>query len=175
MSDEREFLESLLLAEHSKAQTMRIVHWVGQDPAKLACLLDIFMGDQYRLTQRGAWAVRYVGEAQPELMAPWLPKLVEALARPNAHDAVKRNALNVFEALPIPSHLVEALADAVFPLLENPQEAVAIRCAAMTVLDKICQQVPELSPALLLQIEGMQTTGSAGLKSRAKRVYRKYG
>jgi hypothetical protein len=34
MSDEREFLEALLLAEHSKAQTMRIVHWIGRDPAK---------------------------------------------------------------------------------------------------------------------------------------------
>jgi len=79
MPSDTDFLKEQILAEHSKAQTMRVVRWVGHDAERLASLMEIFMGNDYRLTQRSAWAVRYVGENAPELIAPWLPKIVARL------------------------------------------------------------------------------------------------
>jgi hypothetical protein len=88
MSADRDFLSGQILAEHSKAQTMRIVRWVGHEADRLAVLMEIFLGNEYRLTQRSAWAVRYVGENAPELMTPWLPVMVAQLRRADVHDAV---------------------------------------------------------------------------------------
>ena len=34
-AETRQWLEAQILAEHSKAQTMRIVHWVGHDTERL--------------------------------------------------------------------------------------------------------------------------------------------
>ena len=72
--DTRLWLEAQLLAEHSKAQTMRLVHWVGHDAERLQTLMEIFLnnppsaplpkgrGYQYIFTQRSSWALRYVGD-----------------------------------------------------------------------------------------------------------------
>lgn len=170
MNAERDFLIEQILAEHSKAQTMRVVRWVGHDADRLTLLMEIFMGKEYRLIQRSAWAVRYVGENAPELMAPWLPKLVAQLRQPDLHDAVKRNVLNVFEPLEIPENLYDDLADLCFGYLADPHEAIAIRCVAMTVLEKICRNIPELKSELRLIIEEHFEHGTAGFKSRARRI-----
>lgn len=185
MSTERDFLKEQILAEHSKAQTMRIVRWIGHDADRLALLMENFLGNphpvsktggkQYRLTQRSSWAVRYVGENARELVLPWLPKMVAQLRRPGIHDAVKRNVLVVFETLEIPDDLQDELADLCFGYLADPNEAVAIHCAAMTVLEKICRKVPELKPELRLLIEEYYDRSSAGFKSRARNILKKIG
>ena len=83
------WLEAQILSEHSIAQTMRLVRWVGHDADRLEILMKIFLneapseplpkglGYQHIFTQRSARAVRYVGEKSPEIMAPWLPVLAK--------------------------------------------------------------------------------------------------
>jgi hypothetical protein len=181
-ADTREWLEAQILAEHTKAQTMRLVRWVGHDTDRLELLMQIFLnqpaskplpegrGYQYIYTQRSSWAVRYIGEQAPELMAPWLPKLVANLRRPHLHDAIKRNTLNVLEPLDFPAELDEDLADLCFGYLVDPKEAIAIRCASMTILEKICRRIPELKNELQLLLEEHLEHGSAGIKSRTRKV-----
>jgi hypothetical protein len=181
-AETRTWLEAQILAEHSKAQTMRLFRWVGHDADRLEILMEIFLneppseplpkgrGYQYIFTQRSSWAVRYVGEKSPEIMSPWLPVLVARLRRPNLHDAIKRNTLNVFEPLDFPETLDEDLADLCFGYLADPKEAIAIRCASMTILKKICGRIPELKSELRLLLEEHLEHGSAGIRSRAKRI-----
>ncbi|MFN0173252.1 MAG: hypothetical protein ACKVU0_01300 [Saprospiraceae bacterium] len=181
-AETREWLEAQILAEHSKAQTMRIVRWVGHDAERLKILMEIFLnnppskplpkgrGYQYIFTQRSSWAVRYVGEKSPEIIAPWLPILVANLRKPNLHDAIKRNTLNVFEPLDFPAEFDDDLADLCFGYLADPKEPIAIRCASMTVLEKICRRVPELKSELRLILEEHLDHGTAGFKSRAKKI-----
>jgi hypothetical protein len=45
-------IREALTAEHSKLQTMAIVSYIDSDPARFRELMDIFLGDEYRLTQR---------------------------------------------------------------------------------------------------------------------------
>jgi hypothetical protein len=52
----------------------------------------------------------------------------------------------------------------------DPKEAIAIRCSSMSILEKICNRIPELQPELRLILEEQLEHGSAGFKSRAKRV-----
>ncbi len=167
---EKQFLEEMLLLEHSKAQTMRIVHWVGADADRLALLFEVFLGDVYRLTQRSAWVVRYVAEKHPELMRPYYPVLLEALRRQPLHDAVKRNVLNVFEALDITPDCYDDLADHCFRYLNNPQEAIAIRCASMSILEKICQAIPELKSELQMLIEERHLEFGGAVEAGGKKI-----
>jgi hypothetical protein len=121
-------------------------------------------------TQRSSWAVRCVGEQWPLLLAPWLPRMVAHLRAPALHGAVKRNVMNVFEHLEIPTALHDELADIGFGYLADPQEAIAVRCASMTVLDKICRQIPELQHELHLLLEAHLEHGGPAFKSRARRI-----
>ncbi len=174
-TSDKKFLEEMLLLEHSKPQTMRIVHWVGADADRLALLFEVFLGNDYRLTQRSAWAVRYVGEKHPELMLPYYAVLLKALRRKPLHDAVKRNVLNVFEALDITPDCYDDLADHCFRYLADPKEPIAVRCASMTVLEKICRAIPELKSELQMLIEEHLEFGGAGFKSRGKRILQALG
>lgn len=172
MSNDRDFLTAQILAEHSKAQTMRIVRWIGHDAGRLAMLMEIFLGHEYRLTQRSAWVVRYVNKHAPELMERWLPEMVARLSQTGIHDAVKRNVLNIFEAIEIPDALQDELTDLSFGYLADPQEAVAIWCAAMTILVNICRKIQELKPELRLLIGEHFEHSTAGFKSRGKKALR---
>ncbi len=172
---DKDFLTAQILAEHSKAQTMRIVKWVGHDAGRLAVLMDIFLDNEYRTTQRASWAVRYVGENAPELLVPWLPRMVARLRVPGIHDAVKRNVLNVFEPLAIPENLQEELTDLCFGYLADPKEALAIRCASMTILEKTCRHIPELQAELRLLIEEQMDGSTAGFRSRGRRILQALG
>lgn len=181
-AETRDWLEAQILAEHSKAQTMRMVHWVGHDPERLQILMAIFLNDPphrplpegrgyaYLFTQRSAWALRYIGEKAPEIMQPWLPRLVANLQQPDLHDAIKRNTLNVLEELDFPESMDGDLADLCFGYLANPREAIAIRCNSMTILEKICRRIPELKEELRLILEDQIEHGTPGFKSRAKRT-----
>lgn len=186
-AETRDWLEAQILAEHSKAQTMRIVHWVGKDAERLQILMEIFLnnppskplpkgrGYQHIFTQRSSWAVRYVGESAPEILAPWLPTLVAGLRQPGLHAAIKRNTLNVFETLDFPAALDGDLADLCFNYLADPKEPIAIRCASMTVLEKICLRVPALKSELRMLLEEHEAHGSAGFQNRARKLLIRLG
>ena len=45
-------LRSEILAEHSKAQTNKIIEWVGNSQQRFDELINLFLGDEYRITQR---------------------------------------------------------------------------------------------------------------------------
>lgn len=170
MNTYKTFLTDLLEAEHSKAQTLRIVEWIGGDAERLAALMEIFMGDEYRLTQRSAWAVQYVCKKYPYLLAPWQQEMIVYLRKPGIHDAVKRNILSVFEKTSVPAEWHGELADICFGFLASPNEAVAIRCLSMSVLADICEEIPELTPELRLLLETHYEHGTAALKSRTRSV-----
>lgn len=167
----RDFLIEQLSAEHSKAQTMLLVRWIGQDAGRLAALLEIFLDNDHRLTQRSAWVVRYVGEPAPGLLAPWFTQMMTMLRRTEVHAAVQRNVLNVFEAIDVPKTVQDELADRCFQYLADPQ--AALRASAITILDKICQQVPELRPELRLLLEKHLEHGPASFQSRAREVLKR--
>jgi hypothetical protein len=163
-------LTQLLAAEHSKAHTNRIIGWIGRDETRVAALVRVFCSSEYRIGQRAAWVVGDYARRQPDLLGPWLPDLVGQLAQPGTHDAVRRNVVRVLQESELPEELLGEVADACFRMLADPQEPVAIRCFSMSVLERVCQRLPELWPELKLLIEDIAPTGSAGMQSRARRT-----
>lgn len=165
-------IRKALLEEHSKEQTMKIVEYLGTDKARIAELMDIFFVEDYRLNQRASWVVHHLSERHPEQLEPYLPKMVENLNNP-LHDAVLRNTLRYFEKIDLPEDLMGPVADKCFEFLSSHEQPIAIRVFSMGTLFKISTKYPELQAELALIIEEHLPYGSAGFKSRGKKILKK--
>ncbi|MBX2971385.1 MAG: hypothetical protein KF803_18610 [Cyclobacteriaceae bacterium] len=161
-------LEKEILKEHSKAQTLKIVRYVGNDPERFSELVSLFLKGPYRVTQRAAWPLSICVEHNPEIVKPHLKKLVMNLKQPALHNAVKRNTIRLLQFIEVPKSLHGEVATRCFDYLQDNQEAIAVRAFSMTVLANIAKTNPGLKRELIMILEDILPYGSAGLISRAR-------
>lgn len=162
-------IKAALLQEHSKTQSLKIADYIGNSQERYDRLMELFLMEEYRVTQRAAWALQFATEAHPHLLDFHLRPVIENLQKP-VHDAVKRNTLRFLQFVDLPEDLLGLAADICFAFLDDPKEAIAIRVFAMTVCYNICLKEPELGNELRLIIEDHLPHGSAGFKSRGKKI-----
>ncbi len=95
-------LKEIILAEHSKANCVRIIKWIGSSQQRFDELVDLFLNDEYRVVQRAGWPSSHVAIAHPILIKKHFSKLLKNLKKPGIHDAVKRNTVRLLEEIEIP-------------------------------------------------------------------------
>ena len=158
-----------LLVEHSKANALFISNYIGDDQGKFQELVELFLGDEYRITQRAGHSLAHVFDNHPHLVDPFLPKLIRNLDN-EVNDAVKRNTLRILQDKVIPDNEEGILVNHCFDYLVSNKEPVAIKVFAMTVLGNICHKFPDLKNELKIIIEELMETGTPGIISRGKKV-----
>ena len=163
-------IRSEILKEHSKPQALKIAKWIGKDASRFKELMDLFLFDEYRVVQRSAWIVSSCAENHPELIKPWMKKMLLKTQEKNVHDAVKRNVMRILQFVEIPKSLQGLAADIAFQFLANKNEAVAIRVFSMTVLLNLTHKEPDLKQELRLLIEENIPYEKAAFKSRGRNV-----
>jgi hypothetical protein len=164
-------LREEILAEHSKKQTAKLVRHIGNDKTRFAELMKLFLGNEYRVTQRAAWVVGNCAEEYPVLIKPYLKKLVENLEKPGLHDAVKRNSLRLLQFIEVPSSLKGKLVDQCFRYILSVDEPIAIKAFSLTVLQFICEKEPDLKQELILVARDLYThSESAGIRVRCRNI-----
>lgn len=161
-------LREMLLKEHSTAQRDAVINWVGTDSKRFDCLLKLFLANEYRVTQRAAWPIGYIGEKQPEIIKNHLDQLVSNLRQPSLHQAVKRNTLRLLQTLEIPEELHGTLLHACLGFLENVDETVAVKAFALTILEKLSRKYPEILPEIRLIVEAQLPHQTPAFKVRAR-------
>jgi hypothetical protein len=166
-------LIKLILKEHSKASTDKIVDYIGDNPARFKELVTIFLRGPYRITQRAAWPLSYCVRNYPDLIKPHLKRVLDHLKKPGIHDSVKRNTVRLLQDIKISKSLQGKVVDICFQYLSNPKEAIAVRVFSMTVLANIAQENPELKNEIIPIIEDQLPFGSAGFRSRGMKVLKK--
>ena len=162
-------LRKEILKEHSKAHTQYLADKIGPDQDAFDHLIELFLGDEYRVTQRAAWVVSHCSDSYPWLLDNHLKSIIENLQEP-VHDAVKRNTLRILQFKDIPEDLMGIAADICFQFLNSGKEAIAIKAHSMTVLYNIVKKFPELKEELKISIEEQMPFGSAGFRSRGKKI-----
>jgi hypothetical protein len=163
-------IREALRAEHSKRQTMAIVEYIGSDPKRFAELMSIFFEGEYRLTQRAAWPMNYCAERQPQLISPYLSRLVNQLERDDVHDAVKRNALRLMQFVDVPRRLKGKTYSICVDLIADLSQPVAVKVFAVTVAAKIARSSPDLLKELRLVIKEILPHSSIAFHIRAREV-----
>lgn len=149
---------------------MRIVEFIGADKNRFAELMKIFFAGEYRLTQRAAWPLNYCAERHPELIQPYLPKLLNCLSRDDVHDAVKRNIVRLLQFVEIPKKFHAKTYSLCVELVDNPNEAVAVRVFAMTVAARIAKSEPALMNELQLIVRQHLPHATAAFQKRVAQL-----
>jgi hypothetical protein len=163
-------LRTTILAEHSATQAQKIVAFIGDDVKKFKTLMDLFLGFEYRITQRAAWPLGMIGEAQPQLIAPYFSALVKKLKDKTTHPAVQRNITRIFQFIPLPQKKHGELMDVCFGLLENVETPIAVKVFSLSILSRLAKTYPEIANEIKLIIEQNLPHASPGLKHRSMKV-----
>ena len=162
-------IEQEILKEHSKQNIVRLANWVGADKKRFKELMELFLKGEYRVTQLSAWLVSHVADRHPELLDPYLDKMLKRMMEPGVHVAVKRNVLRILQFIEVPPRLYGKVANLCFDFLES-NEPIAVRVFSMTVLANIALREPDLKKELRLIIEQRMPWEGGAFQSRAKRV-----
>ena len=163
-------IREALLAEHSKRQTTAIVKYIRSDPKRFAQLMSVFFSGPYRVTQRAAWPISYCIEAHPELIKPFFGRLIKLLEEQDGHDAVRRNVARLLQFVEIPPRYRSRTFETCYNLIDDPRQPIAVRVFAMTVAARTAAGHPDLARDLALVIGKYIESGSAGFRSRARKV-----
>lgn len=150
----------------------RLAAEIISDSDHFAELVVVMLAAEERKSQWAAWVFSHCLDRDPDLIYPHLTRLVQELDQPKHHDGVRRSILRALEPAKLPEELWGELADKCFRYLADPQAAAAIRVFAMSVLDNICREVPELRAELKLIIEDQWDHATAAFRARARRVLR---
>lgn len=166
-------LVSKIMKEHSRRQAERIATWVGKDRKRLGQLMKLFLTGEYQVTQRAAWVVGVCADRNPEMIRPYLRRMVSRMQEPGVHDAVKRNVVRILQTADIPRDLLGTVATVCFDYLSDMDTPIAVKACSMTVLSRIAQHEPDLGRELRLVIEQHLPYGTGAIQSRARQVLKR--
>lgn len=163
-------LREQLLKEHTKANCLRIVKWVGDDQNRFDELFALFLGDEYRVVQRAAWPVSCCVIDHPKLINKHFKRLVENLKKPNLHTAVKRNSIRLLQDIAIPEKYEGDIMNICFLYIAEPTEAAAVKAFAIRVIENLSKKYPEILQELKTIIEDRWDYETPAFKSRARKI-----
>ena len=146
-------LRETILAEHSKANCDRITKWIGDNQQRFDELFHLFLNDEYRVVQRAAWPLSYSVIAHPQLIKKHFTKLISNLKKPKLHDSVKRNTVRLLQYITIPEKFHGEVMNICFNYISDPQEKIAVKAFALTVLQNLSRQYPYIRKELKVIIE----------------------
>ena len=165
-------LREEILKEHSKAQADKIVAWIGADQKRFNELFKLFTTDEYRVIQRSAWPLSNCVLLHPEFIKKNFAKLIENVKRTDVHDAVKRNTVRLLQKVDIPEKYRGDIMNICFDFIQSPEETVGVKAFALTVLQRLSKNYPDIIPELKLIIEEQLPHQTPAFKSRAKQFYK---
>ena len=165
-------IRTTLMADpmQSKQRATEVAAYACLDSANFQELMDCFLADDYRLTQRAALSVRIAAIQHPEMIAPHMGSLVDQLSRTDIHDAVIRNSVRILEEIEIPAELHGKVMDACFGFIQNRQIAIAIRAFSLTILYNLSKIYPEIKKELGIIIEETMEFEKPAIRARGRKI-----
>lgn len=165
-------MQKALLANstHDKGKVMEVAAYAATSKQRFKKLVDCFLSDDYRLSQRGAWAMSWAARKNPLLVIPYIPTLVAQLERTDVHVAIIRNSVRILQDIDIPEALQGNVMNACFAFIEKPSTPIAIKAFSLTTLYNLSKIYPEIKAELKLIIEDRMPHETAAFKSRGKKI-----
>lgn len=163
-------LREAILAEHSKAQTNKIINWVGDSQKRFDELFSLFLHDENRVVQRAGWPLSYIAIAYPKLIVKHFSELLKNLHKSRLHSAVKRNTVRMLQEITIPQRFHGDVMNLCFDYISSPDEAVAVKAFSLTILQNLSKQYPDIKQELKTIIENRWDFETAAFHSRARKI-----
>ena len=154
-----------------KPEVLAMAAYIGNDPARFAQLIDLVLEDGDSLSVYASWLINHCMKRHPWLIEPHLEALIHNLGQLKLNDPIVRSTVKALaEAPAIPEDLQGHALQYCFDYLLNPKVAVAIQVHSMQTVFNISKNEPDLLRELAEVIEERLPDGTAGYKSRGKRI-----
>jgi 8-oxo-dGTP diphosphatase len=159
--------------------SMKEAEWVAtsaiENPAIFIKLFEYSNSSDKKLAFRASWTLTKVCDKFPELIFPYLPKIVDTLVNID-NESTLRSFLRILsltdlEKINAPQHGL--LADFCFNQLNSGFSAIAIKAYSMEIIYRLALIYPELANELSATINILQTEGSAGVVARGHIIMKK--
>lgn len=165
-------IRTQLLEEHSKENSKLIAKYIGENKSRVEELLNLFLGEEYRVTQRSSMVFAIISDKYPDLLAPHIERLVGVLCNKETIESVLRVTVRFFQFYKIPEAFEGVVLERCYELLKDLEKGVAIRAFSIAIIYNISEPYSELKNELKLVLEDLYTEGSPGLEGR-RRTYLK--
>src|SRR5215813_3420081 len=96
-------IREVLRDRHYSLEIARVVKYVGDNPERFGELMKVFFGEDDKPSRRAAWALNFCSERHPELVKPYLTKLIGLLERDDCSDALRRSVARLLQFVEIPA------------------------------------------------------------------------
>jgi hypothetical protein len=163
-------LAKTLSVGQSKKRCDQIVNWIGSDKKRFSELMDCFFKAEEKIRRFAAWPMSYCAIAHPELIRPWLGRLVSILDEKNIHDALVRNIVRLLQFVEIPKSLEGRIMNHCFQYIQAPGSAPAIKAFSLTILENLSKKHPDIRAELKLIIEERWPMEKPAFHSRARKI-----
>ena len=163
----------LLDEKHSKSTTNRIVDEVVTSPKRINELIELFLSDDVRISQRAAWPISYIAEKSPSIIEKNLKKLFAKFEQENVHNACIRNVFRCFQYINIPAEMEGIVLTRAFEYLNNPLSPIAVKAYCMDAIEKLIKKYPDIKSEFKASIETQLDEGSAGFKNRGNKILKR--
>jgi hypothetical protein len=164
-------IRETLEIENRKANSLKVVEYIGDDAERFADLMSIFFNDEYRISQRAAYVFMLSVDRYPKLVKPYLKKLIDQLDRKDVHDSIRRNVVRALQCIEIPKNLDGLIFSKCVEFIEDMSEPIAIRAFAITVATRIAEREPELINELCLTVEKYIPNPTPAFCVRIRKLY----
>lgn len=157
------------LQEDRSSENVRA--WASQLAKEKPDMTGIFplLTADHPLGMRTSWMLGALSEIAPTLLFPILPKLFE-LRHVCDYAGYDRSLAKWLSLAGVPESIEGEVTDQLFSWLIDPKIKVAVKVYSMSALADLCKKYPELQSELRLILEEQFPDGSAGFKSRARKV-----
>ncbi len=134
--------------------------------------MELFLAGDPELARRSSWVVSHCAERHPDLVRPYVGRMIRKMQDPAMHDAVKRNMIRILQFVDLPEQLLGTVAAVCFENLTSARAPIAARVFSMTVLANIAVRKPDLKRELKLVIEQQLPYTTPAFQARARHVLR---
>lgn len=159
--------------------SMKEAEWIAisaiENPAIFIKLYEYSHSPDKRLAFRASWTLSKVCDKFPELIYPYLSKIVESLNKID-NESTLRSFLRIISLSnlgKINSRQHGMLADYCFSSLKSGFSAIAVKVYSMDILYRLSLIYPELANELSASIRILMEDGSAGITARGSMILKK--
>jgi hypothetical protein len=160
--------ETLLSTFPDKETAVLIAKEIANEPKRMQDLWD-FAISTHEKSWRASWLMDKVYDEAPQLIIPYIPLMIQMIPELEC-ESKQRQFLKLISIEPLPKAISGHFINRCFDLLISNATPVAVRVHAMQILFNFSQQEPDIKNELALIIREHMDEGTAGFRSRGKRI-----
>jgi 8-oxo-dGTP diphosphatase len=158
---------------HSQAKWIAVSACENRDV--LQKLFEYSYSSDKKLAFRSSWIISKVFDSHPEIISPYLIRIIDSLTSLENESAVRSflRILSLSDMTGLDSDHHGYLADYCFRALSSGFSAIAVKAYSMEILYRLTVIYPELGVELAASIRNVAPEASAGITARGRMILKK--